>query len=252
MNSRIPESLSTPMINSVLHAADILGCYVSRQEEYLSLVELCQLTGIPKTTVYRLVRTLQSVGWIEQSEINGKYRLGTELLLLASAVSLHTTARHLILEEMRKLSAMYEENIVLSSLRGNTGICLDVLESGHRFSAIPKRGHSVPLHSGAAGKALLAAQPSSEIERILAMFPEEFARKLGIQLKEIERVGYCISESEVDVGTTVIAVPLCMTDGNYSLSILGPAEEMQQLGYDVLKEALQNAVDRIRQKERVI
>ena len=50
----------------------------------------------------------------------------------------------------------------------------------------------------------------------------------------------------------MIAVPLSMADGNYSLSISGPAKRMYQLGYDVLKESLQGAAERIRQKERVL
>ncbi len=252
MNGGVPESSSTPMIRSVLHAAKILECYVSQQEEYLSLAELCQATNMHKTTVYRFLRTLQSVGWIEQSDANGKYRLGTGILLLASAVSGHNTARSLISEEMRKLSEQHNETIVLSALRGNTGICIDILKSRHRFSMVEKNGHIVPLHIGAAGKTLLAAQPSDMIEKILTEFPEDFARKLRIQLKEIQQAGYCISESEVDVGATVIAVPLSMADGNYSLSISGPAKRMYQLGYDVLKESLQGAAERIRQKERAL
>lgn len=90
------------------------------------------------------------------------------------------------------------------------------------------------------------------IRSVLHAFPEDFARKLRIQLKEIQQAGYCISESEVDVGATVIAVPLSVADGNYSLSISGPAKRMYQLGYDVLKESLQGAAERIRQKERAL
>ena len=77
---------STPMVNSVLHATKILDYYASQRREYLSLTEISRAIGLHKTTVYRILRTLQSVGWIEQSSTNGQYRLGSGILMIASAV----------------------------------------------------------------------------------------------------------------------------------------------------------------------
>lgn len=252
MDSRISESSSTSVVNSVLHAVKILECYSSQREEYLSLTEICQATNMRKGTVHRFLKTLQSVEWIEQSDVNGKYRLGTGILLLVSAVSVHHTARSLILEEMRKLSELHNETVGLSTLCGNTGICVELLQSRHRFSSVQKKGHMVPLHIGADGKTLLAVQPPHIIERILAEFPEEFARKLRIQLEEIQQTRYCISENEIDMGVTAIAVPLSMMDATYSLNISGPAERMQHLGYEILNESLQEAAERICQKEKAL
>ena len=58
---------STPMVNSVLQATKILDYYASQRREYLSLTEISRAIGLHKTTVYRILHTLQSVGWIEQS-----------------------------------------------------------------------------------------------------------------------------------------------------------------------------------------
>lgn len=252
MNGGNSEVSSTPMVNSVLHATKILEYYASQREEYLSLTEISQATHMHKTTVYRILRTLQSVGWIEQSDANGKYRLGTGILLVASAVSVHNTTRGLISEEMHKLSELHNETIVLSALRGSTGICVDMLKSRHSLSIVPENGYIVPLHIGATGKTLLAAQPPETIERILAEFPEDSAAELRNKVEEIQKAGYAVTEGEVDMGVAAVAVPLVMADGIYTLSISGPAERMQQLGYGVLKESLQAAAERIRQKERAL
>ena len=252
MNGGNSEVSTTPMVNSVLHATKILEYYASQREEYLSLTEISQATKMHKTTVYRILRTLQSVGWIEQSDVNGKYRLGTGILLVASAVSVHNTTRGLISEEMHKLSELHNETIVLSALRGNTGICVDMLKSRHSLSIVPENGYIVPLHIGASGKTLLSAQTPETIERILAEFPEETALDLRKQIEEIQKAGYCITEGEVDMGVAAISVPLIMSEGIYALSISGPVERMHQLGYDGLKVSLQEAVERIRQKERAL
>lgn len=246
------ENSTTPMVNSVLHATKILEYYASQREEYLSLTEISQATKMHKTTVYRILRTLQSVGWIEQSDMNGKYRLGTGILLVASAVSVHNTTRGLISEEMHKLSDLYNETIVLSALRGSTGICVDMLKSRHSLSIVPENGYIVPLHLGATGKTLLSAQDSGTIEKILEEFDDEASDILKNQLEEIKTAGYCISESEVDQGVAAVSVPLVMKEGVYTLSISGPVERMQQLGYENMKNSLQEAVERIRQKESVL
>ena len=252
MNGGNSEVSTTPMVNSVLHATKILEYYASQREEYLSLTEISQATKMHKTTVYRILRTLQSVGWIEQSDVNGKYRLGTGILLVASAVSVHNTTRGLISEEMHKLSELHNETIVLSALRGNTGICVDMLKSRHSLSIVPENGYIVPLHIGATGKTLLSAQAPETIDRILAGLPEETALDLRNQIGEIQKAGYCITEGEVDMGVAAISVPLIMSEGIYALSISGPVERMHQLGYDVLKISLQEAVERIRRKERAL
>lgn len=252
MNGGNSEVSTTPMVNSVLHATKILEYYASQREEYLSLTEISQATKMHKTTVYRILRTLQSVGWIEQSDVNGKYRLGTGILLVASAVSVHNTTRGLISEEMHKLSELHNETIVLSALRGNTGICVDMLKSRHSLSIVPENGYIVPLHIGATGKTLLSAQAPETIDRILAGLPEETALDLRKQIGEIQKAGCCITEGEVDMGVAAISVPLIMSEGIYALSISGPVERMHQLGYDVLKISLQEAVERIRRKERAL
>lgn len=81
------------------------------------------------------------------------------------------------------------------------------------------------FHIGATGKTLLSAQTSETIDKILAEFEEETAIALKDQLEEIKKSGYCIS---------------------------GPVERMQQLGYENLKASLQDAVERICQKETVL
>lgn len=241
-------SSTTPQVSSVIHATKILEFYAAQREEYLSLTEISRALHMHKTTVYRILRTLQSVGWIEQSSTNGRYRLGTGILLVASAVSVHRTTRSLIAEEMRKLSELHNETVVLSALRGNIGICVDMVKSRHSLSISPENGYIVPLERGATGKTLLASQPQDIIQRLLGSYPSDEAAALERQLRDIQRDGYCISESEVDMGVAAIAVPLPLNDCTYTLTISGPMERLKQLGYHVLKESLVQTANSIIQK----
>ena len=235
---------STPMVNSVLHATKILDYYASQRREYLSLTEISRAIGLYKTTVYRILRTLQSVGWIEQSSTNGQYRLGSGILMIASAVSVHYTTRQLINEEMRRLCELHNETVVLSSLRGDTGICVDLVKSHHNLGISGENGYIVPLNSGATGKVLLSAQSDELVERLIRNYPGE-EEKLWNQVKEIRQRGYCVSEGEVDEGVAAVAVPLPMPEFIYTLSYSGPVERLRGLDYTILAQSLQNSVKNI-------
>ena len=51
---------TTPLVNSVLHATKILELYAAQKEEYLSIAQISSALAMHKTTVYRILRTLQS------------------------------------------------------------------------------------------------------------------------------------------------------------------------------------------------
>lgn len=245
-----PSTVSTPKVNSILHAIQILELFAAQRKEYMSLTEISRSLKMHKTTVYRILRTLESAGWIDQSSSNGQYRLGTGILLVSSAVSVHRTARSLISEEMRKLEEKHNETVVLSALRGNIGICVDMVRSHHSLSISSENGYIVPLEIGATGKTLLASQSEEVIARLLASYPEEVAVPLEKNIREIQKNGYCISEGEVDIGVAAIAVPLPLPDCIYTLTISGPAIRLRQLDYMVLKDSLLATADTIQRKSQ--
>lgn len=237
------------MVNSVLHATQILELYASQRKEYLSLTEISRALDLHKTTVYRILRTLQEVGWIEQSPTTSRYKLGTGMLLVASAVSIHLTTRDIITEEMRKLSQAVNETIVLSALRGTIGICVDMIKSRHSLSVVPDNGYIVPLDKGATGKTLLAAHSNEIIDKILAAHPLEEQLLLKKDIEEIRSKGGCISKGEVDQGVAAVAVPLPLSDSIYVLSISGPIDRIEAIGYDKLLEELTKAAKEIKLKD---
>lgn len=248
MSEQNNDKKSIPTINSVIHATQILELYAAQREPYLSLTQISKSLNMHKTTVYRILRTLESVGWIEQSEVTGQYRLGTGVLLVSSAVAVQHTSRSLIAEEMRKLSRLYNETVVLCALRGAVGICVDMVKSKHSLSIVPENGYIVPLHIGATGKTLLSAQPDHVIAPILATLDDQRAAALAAQLEVIRTQGSCISEGEVDLGVAAICVPLVQNDNIYTLSVSGPQERIQRIGYEAIKDSLLHTASEITRK----
>lgn len=245
---------TTPAVHSVLHAIRILELYAAQRRETLSLTEISKALGLHKTTVYRILRTLQQAGWMEQSAKTGKYYLGTGILLVASAVSVHNTSRDLLSEEMHRLAEKFNETVVLSVLLGHTGICADLAKSRHRLGVAGERGYIVPLRSGATGKTLLAAQPEELREQLLQELEPDRTKQriLKNQLLKILQDGYCISEGEVDQGVAAIAMPLHLKDKRFVLTISGPVDRLRAITYPVLRQGLEETVTRLERKSALL
>ena len=231
-----------------------LGLNVPQLNHPSSDTEISKALGLHKTTVYRILRTLQQAGWMEQSAKTGKYYLGTGILLVASAVSVHNTSRDLLSEEMHRLAEKFNETVVLSVLLGHTGICADLAKSRHRLGVAGERGYIVPLQSGASGKTLLAAQPEPLREQLLQELEPDRTRQriLKNHLLKIRQDGYCISEGEVDQGVAAIAMPLRLKDNIFVLSISGPVDRLRTLTYPVLRQGLAETVTRLERKSMLV
>lgn len=249
MSPASSESSSVQPVHSVLHAIRILEFFASCSEESLSLTDISRGLQIHKTTVYRVLRTLQGVGWVEQSGISGKYRLGSGAMLLAAAAAAHRTERELVTEEMARLAEEFRELVVLAAVRNGSGQCVDLVKSKYSLSVLTAVGYSVPLQAGATGKTLLAAQPDSFVELFLSGLPIAQAQELRRQVEKIRQDKFCYSESEVDLGVAAAAVPLMLRGETYALSISGPIDRLRSFGPDVLQQALSAAAQRLRQKE---
>ena len=103
-------------IEGVTHAIRILELFAIKQKQYLTLGEISLSLQIHKTTVYRILRTLQKVGWIKQNENGGHYCLGSGALLVTANAISHYTRQTLFEEEMRNLANQFNELVILATL----------------------------------------------------------------------------------------------------------------------------------------
>jgi DNA-binding IclR family transcriptional regulator len=85
-------------------------------------------------------------------------------------------------------------------------------------------GNLYPLHSGAAGKAILAWMPRAEADEILAQHPDE--ARLRRELARIRRQGFATSAGETIPSAAAIAAPIRGPDGAVvsAISLAGPIE----------------------------
>jgi DNA-binding IclR family transcriptional regulator len=131
----------------------------------LTLSQLAREVGLARTTVYRIVATLETEGLVTTVNPNGKIQLGIELISLAAAV--RTDVRRELRPYLEELSLRVDETVDLAMLDKDHCLFLDQIVRLRRLHAVSGVGLEFPLHCTANGKALLTTLPIDEVMRII-------------------------------------------------------------------------------------
>jgi len=137
------------MILSVKKAMDILDCVA--QKGKVSVKDLGTQLGMPKSTVCRLAQTLQTCGYLEQSEATGDYYLSYKFFRIGYDMLEKSGIRDCVLPVIEKLSEATQETVNLTVLDEAKVLYIEKIETGLLHTGI-KVGNRAPLHCTASGK----------------------------------------------------------------------------------------------------
>lgn len=232
-------------INSICRAVEIIELFSKLQEKELGVSEISKQLGIHKTTIFRVLKTLEHVGWIAQNSENSKYRLTTSILKASIGVRHNFDLKEIISAEMEKLSKKYNENIILTTIVDKIGVWINMIKSTQVLSEDVESGYTVPLHIGATGKTLLAFQSDEFKKDFFRKHSVIISEKLGKKklmedIEKIKKERYSISYSEVTEGVTAVSVPI-LDDTHkllYGLTISGPSTRFSEERQLAMKEDL--------------
>lgn len=214
------------------------------EEQEVSAARLAELIGEPRSTVYRLLASLQRLELVEAGTRRGTYRLGLKLFRLGSAVVARFDERQAALPVMERIHEQTGETVFLCVRRGREAVCIERID-GRRVQSLALRlGGSLPLHSGAAPRVLLAYEPRelwSEYmagRRLEVFTPNTPAtpEELFAELEEVRERGYAVSDEDVTIGIAALGAPIFDHRGNLraALSISGIRAGI--LGEDAFEE----------------
>jgi len=233
------------------------------EEDELGVSELARRLELHKNNVFRLLATLEQGGYIEQSDENDLYRLGSRCLELGRAFtrghSLLRCARP-ILEELCENSG---ESVHLGVLQDFEVVHLDGEQPSQLVVTASRIGRRLPVHSTALGKVLLGCSEESVREQFDRKFvsdselPRSSAstivdgHKLFEHLRTVAVQGYAIDIEECAEGLCCAAAPVHDARGRViaALSVSGPAYRLSE--EDILREIVplvSAAADRLSQE----
>lgn len=192
---------------------------------------LTELTGEPVTSVYRMLGTLTEIGWVEQISHRGAYRVGGKVLSLARELTRAIDIRHIALPIMTRIHQATGETAFLCVRNGTRAVCIERLDGVRVNSRVLRLGRSLPLHVGAAPRALLAFEDRQSWDDYAAIATQRdhlvhdvgSRTALYAQLDEVRALGYALSDNTVTAGIAAVGAPIFDHRGRVvaSLSVSG-------------------------------
>ncbi len=234
-------------VRTLDRALDILLCF-SREKPLLSLTEISSGIGINKSTVYRLLVTLVSKGFLLIDSDTGTYKLGFRILDLALR-AYKDFDQHWVLPYLQRLSEECGETTNMAVLDGDRIFHLQVVESKQHLTLAPEPGPSLPAFNTASGKIILAYLPDDQVLSVLNSNLSKYSEKttmslenLMMDIRESRRRGFAISEGEFNEEINAVAAPILSEDGYpiAAIAIIAPAyrlprDRMVALGDSIRK-----------------
>ncbi|RLM25268.1 DNA-binding transcriptional regulator KdgR [Brenneria alni] len=229
-------------VSSVLKVFGILQALGEERE--IGITELSQRVMMSKSTVYRFLQTMKSLGYVAQEGESEKYSLTLKLFELGAKALQNVDLIRSADIQMRELSSLTRETIHLGALDEDSIVYIHKIDSMYNLRMYSRIGRRNPLYSTAIGKVLLAWRDSAEVKDILSGV--EFTRStlntlctpedLLTQLDLVREQGYGEDNEEQEEGLRCIAVPVFDRFGVViaGLSISFPTvrfSEENKLGY---------------------
>jgi DNA-binding IclR family transcriptional regulator len=217
--------------------------------------DLATRLGVPRSSLYRLLRVMEELELVEPGSDRGSYRLGMALLRLGAQVTENFDLRKMALAPMEILHDSTGETVYLCIRRGMEAVCVERL-AGRRVQTLAlSLGGALPLHVGAASTVLLAHESRGFWAAYLGRGPLEMpvtsehvaAEQLFTRLEEIRATGFSVSDGDVTMGIAAVGAPIFNHRGEIegALSVAGVRPAIIDVGGQDLIARTREAADRI-------
>jgi IclR family acetate operon transcriptional repressor len=245
-------------IQSLTRAFDILRA-VSSAADGRPLHEIARQVDLPRSTVSRMLATLEKIGAVERVTEPEGFRIGAEIVALAAQVAYPRNLVAIAHPYLQELAQTAGETVSLGVLDGDQVYYIDQIHSRHNIRLKDWTGHRLPLYATADGKLFLAYWSDSALDAYLhdplyAHAPNTITDPVLLrqELAYIRSQGYAWNNREYDPDLIGLAAPILDESGQIvaSLCMFGPFFRFppagQREGYiQITADAARKISDRI-------
>ena len=239
------------LIPNVARALKILE-YLARREEEASIAEIATTFSIPKNSVFRIIKSLEYYGYVEED--GRKYHATPRLLYLGYEGMRKKGILENSLDVMHTLRDEVNETVMIGTLLGSQIVIIEQLAPFQFIRFEAEVGRRVPVYASAPGKAILAFLPAEEQKLLLSQitftrYTDKTIPSKSAMLKElalIRKRGYAVDEGEEVAEAHCVGSPILDYRGFpiAALWVVGPdfrltADKFDHIGPVVQDHALQ-------------
>jgi DNA-binding IclR family transcriptional regulator len=240
-------------IQSVERAVAVLKLF-GEDEPELGVTELARRLRLHKSTVSRLLSTLEAGGFVQQDPRNGRYRLGLQLAALAGLALTQYELRDVARPLLQELAVHSGETTTISVLDGEWAVNIDQVLAPNPVKHLGWIGRRLPLHCTAAGRPLLAFQAPAVVERVLSKPLVRYTPRtitnpmlLRRELERIRQLGYAIAQEEYEAELSAVGAVVRDHRGEAaaSITVSGPSYRLTTQRLQALGDVVRLTADRI-------
>ncbi|MEO7145717.1 MAG: IclR family transcriptional regulator, partial [Bryobacteraceae bacterium] len=204
-----------PMQVLVLHKTlDVLEA-IKGQDAGMGLAELSRHLRIPKPTVYRILVTLETRGYLDRRP-DGSFRMSEKMFNLRRDTSLEEALRRAARPQLEALVARCKETVNLGAFDGGEVVVIETVESPQSVRMVSKVGNRRALHSSALGKVLLSAMTDQEIRRLIQLkglpkfTPKTLVTRAALleEIRIVREQEFAVDDRENELEGRCIAAPI--------------------------------------------
>lgn len=226
--------MSGVAVTAVERVLDILETFHATQRP-LSLTELAELAGIPKSSCHAIVGTLSARGYLYTLARPRSLYPTRKFYDLARSIHARDPFVERVMPMLERLRDSSRETVILGKRQGDMVIYLEVVEGPQsiRYSARP--GEFKPLHSSAIGKALIGSMKEAELRAFLQDRPLPAATSATLtdeeallaDLLESRRRGFFLTRGENVPDVWAVSAFLTVNAETLGVAIAGPRHRME-------------------------
>lgn len=246
------EASRDPYLLGSLHKGlEVIDCFTRKPS--WTLAELVGALDQSKATLFRILYTLESFGYVHKEGV--RYSLGLRFRTLGSAAVQREQLRWQSLPPLQELAQQTGETVHVGILYDGEAICVQAVDGTHLVRAQSLLGKAGPLHASALGKVLLAHLPESQRESLLSgrqltrYTPNTITdtRKLHGALQVIRRQGWVLDNEELEPGLRCVGAPIMDHTRQVcaAVAISAPASRMDKPRIDQLIPRVKGTAQRI-------
>lgn len=214
-----------------------------------NLDRLAEVTGVHKTTVLRLLRTMAEDRFVFRDGTH-RYHLGSRLFELSARALDQREVRQIAAPHLAAFNRRYGRTTHLAVLEAGEVVYIDKLESHDQIRMYSRIGLRAPLHSTAVAKVLLADLPEDELATVVAgiEFTPRAANtitdpaELLAEIAQVRAQGWAGDREENEPSINCLAAPVRGASGRVLAAVSVSVPDIV-LTYEQLLELLPALLD---------
>jgi IclR family transcriptional regulator, pca regulon regulatory protein len=198
-----------------------LECFSAKKKSY-SLAEIARVCKAPKSSIFRILKTLSELNYLKFDVARKEYSLGPRVLSLGFSALQSMEIREIARPYLKQLAQECQRTVNLAMLDRLEMVYIERIRYPDIRDVNINVGSRLAVYLSAAGRAVMAYMDPQQLQEMLIQLGEdpEAAKNIGPKgahlmerLAEARRTGFAINNAEMFKSYRAIGVPIFSPEG---------------------------------------